>query len=85
MVLFSTSSAENFDSLKVPELKNMLRERGLKVSGRKSELVDRLRGDIDSSNVKGAAHTKEDNIDLDISSFAAGVPFDGIVIEAGKS
>jgi hypothetical protein len=28
----------------VPELKEMLKERGLKVGGRKSELIERLQG-----------------------------------------
>ena len=35
-------SAENLTKLTVPVLKGMLKERGLKVSGNKAELVDRL-------------------------------------------
>jgi transcription antitermination factor NusG len=34
----------DFDSMTVPELKEMLKERGLKVGGRKSELIERLQG-----------------------------------------
>jgi hypothetical protein len=34
----------DFNSMTVPELKEMLKERGLKVGGRKSELIERLQG-----------------------------------------
>ena len=34
-----------FEDLKVPELKELLKERGLKVSGKKSELIERLEAD----------------------------------------
>lgn len=34
--------AKDLDSLKVPDLKKLLKERGLKVSGKKSELIQRL-------------------------------------------
>ena len=37
-----SSSPGDLHNMKVPELKEMLRERGLKVSGKKSELIDRL-------------------------------------------
>jgi len=38
----SSSSSEDLSSLTVPVLKGMLKERGLKVSGKKSDLIDRL-------------------------------------------
>ena len=41
------NDAHNIDdlsSLTVPELKDMLRDRGLKVGGKKAELIDRLQG-----------------------------------------
>ena len=37
------AAAEDLHSLKVPQLKQLLKERGLKVSGKKQELIDRLR------------------------------------------
>ena len=40
---------EEFETMTVPELKELLRERGLKVGGKKSELIERL---SESSNVK---------------------------------
>ena len=35
----------NYDDMKVPDLKNALKEKGLPVSGKKSELIDRLKGE----------------------------------------
>ncbi len=40
---------EEFDNMTVPELKELLREKGLKVGGKKSELIERL---SESSTVK---------------------------------
>ena len=39
----STEELYDIESLTVPELKDLLREKGLKVSGKKSELIERLR------------------------------------------
>ena len=38
----ATNKSVDVDSLTVPQLKEMLRERGLKVSGKKAELIERL-------------------------------------------
>lgn len=35
----------NYDDMKVPDLKSALKEKGLPVGGKKSELIDRLKGD----------------------------------------
>ena len=35
----------NYDSMKVSDLKEVLKEKGLPVSGKKSELIDRLKGE----------------------------------------
>lgn len=40
----SGSHAEDFSSLTVPELKELLKRKGLKVGGKKAELIDRLQG-----------------------------------------
>ena len=37
------ATTESYDTMKVPELKALLKERGLKVGGKKAELVARLR------------------------------------------
>ena len=37
------ATTESYDAMKVPELKALLKERGLKVGGKKAELVARLR------------------------------------------
>ena len=37
------ASSESYDTMKVPELKALLKEKGLKVGGKKAELVARLR------------------------------------------
>ena len=62
----------------------MLRARGLKVGGRKAELIDRLRGNpaVDVPTPKEATATMEDNPP---TQFDGAIPIDGIVIEAGKS
>ena len=80
----AVSDDHDFDSLRVPELKEMLRARGLKVGGRKAELIDRLRGNpaVDVPTPKEATATMEDNPP---TQFDGAIPIDGIVIEAGKS
>ena len=40
----AATSSGDFDSMSVPELKDLLRSKGMKVGGRKSELIDRLQG-----------------------------------------
>jgi ribosomal protein L24 len=40
-----TSEDINYDSMKVPDLKAALKEKGLPVGGKKSELIDRLKGE----------------------------------------
>ena len=39
----AANAAEDLTTLKVPQLKQLLKERGLKVSGKKQDLIDRLR------------------------------------------
>tara|TARA_B110000116_G_scaffold146643_1_gene126927 strand:- start:1060 stop:1635 length:576 start_codon:yes stop_codon:yes gene_type:complete len=41
----NTSEEVNYDDMKVPDLKAVLKEKGLPVSGKKSELIDRLKGE----------------------------------------
>ena len=41
----NTSEEVNYDDMKVPDLKAALKEKGLHVSGKKSELIDRLKGE----------------------------------------
>jgi large subunit ribosomal protein L24 len=41
----SSDNDVNYDDMKVPDLKNALKEKGLPVSGKKSELIDRLKGE----------------------------------------
>ena len=52
--LHSTATREDLLTNTVPVLKEMLRERGAKVSGRKSELVDRLLAGMDDVAVSDA-------------------------------
>jgi hypothetical protein len=41
----NTSKEVNYDDMKVPDLKAALKGKGLPVSGKKSELIDRLKGE----------------------------------------
>ena len=41
----NTSEEVNYDDMKVPDLKAALKEKGLPVGGKKSELIDRLKGE----------------------------------------
>lgn len=79
----------DLDSLLVTELKEMLRERGLKVGGRKAELIERLRqnGGNSDSLADGPRSSKRRDISDSAAHIPASktVPIDGIVIEAGKS
>jgi superfamily II DNA/RNA helicase len=59
---FSVSGKSSFASLTVPELKDILRSRGLAVSGNKSELVERLIK-YDESNSRGELKDSSDNWD----------------------
>ena len=78
----SDDDLSQLESLHVPELKNKLRVRGLKVGGRKAELIDRLRGY--GGDVLSEVETVEDIGNTPLQHVAS-VPIDGIVIEAGKS
>lgn len=71
--------------MRVPELKELLRSRGLRVSGRKAELVGRLLeegGDAGVPTVDTAQPPVPSSPELqDVPN----IPLDGVVIEAGKS
>ena len=61
---------EEYDTLTVPELKELLRERGLKVGGKKSELIARLQDnpgseEAESVPVESQAETEEFDDDFD--------------------
>jgi hypothetical protein len=47
----SDTAVNSLDGLTVPALKNILRSRGLPVSGRKAELLERLRGTDTESGI----------------------------------
>ena len=40
-----TEDTDDYDNMTVAELKDVLKEKGLPVSGKKSELIERLQGD----------------------------------------
>ncbi|GMI19712.1 hypothetical protein TrRE_jg9772 [Triparma retinervis] len=61
--LCSTSTREDLLLHTVPVLKDMLRERGEKVSGRKSELVDRLLTGVEVVKVEDAFPVQDDPVD----------------------
>lgn len=67
----------------------MLRPRGVKVSGRKGELVGRLLdGDakgFDSASVEHPKVESQPSVTAIKSVHSKSIPLDGIVIEAGKS
>jgi SAP domain len=50
----STDELEVLNTAKLPQLKAMCKERGLKVSGKKAELIERLREDFANSPVETA-------------------------------
>jgi len=54
-----------FEDLKVPELKELLKERGLKVSGKKSELIERLEAD-DTTTGSSDTPVEESKPQLDV-------------------
>lgn len=61
---------EEYDTLTVPELKELLRERGLKVGGKKSELIARLQDnprseEAESAPVESQTETEEFDDDFD--------------------
>ena len=60
---------EEFDKMTVPELKEMLREKGLKVGGKKSELIERLTesSTLIEDPIEGSDSHSED--DLEDSEF----------------
>ena len=60
---------EEFDKMTVPELKELLREKGLKVGGKKSELIERLTesSTLIEDPIEGSDSHSED--DLEDSEF----------------
>lgn len=79
----------DLESLRVPELKELLRSRGLMVSGRKAELVGRLLegGDAEGPSIASAEQSEVESPATAIqnSVHSNSIPLDAIVIEAGKS
>ena len=61
---------EGFESKTVAELRDMLKEKGMPVSGKKSELIDRLRNadDADSEVVKETQKTMEKEYGISLST-----------------
>jgi len=93
VILRSSSRADDLEALRVPELKDLLRARGLPVSGRKSELIGRLLLE-EGGTTDDAGSTNPDAADGALAAAATAasetslftsIPPDGIVIEAGKS
>ena len=59
---------EEYDKLTVPELKELLRERGLKVGGNKSELIARLQdnpGSEEAESVPVESQAEAEDFDDD--------------------
>mmetsp|Transcript_12585 Transcript_12585/g.18371 ORF Transcript_12585/g.18371 Transcript_12585/m.18371 type:complete len:140 (-) Transcript_12585:504-923(-) len=83
--LFSTASDADLEAVRVPELKDMLRSRGLKVGGRKAELIERLRGCSDDTEVINSSDSESESTDAPPIMSMSSIPLDAIVIEAGKS
>lgn len=87
--LFSSgpASPDDLDALRVPDLKDRLRSLGLKVGGRKADLVERLRSASGGPVVVGgggAPALEEVSVSTSVSSYDA-VPPGAIVILACKS
>eukprot|EP01112_Ceratiomyxa_fruticulosa_P010103 TRINITY_DN2661_c0_g1_i3.p1 TRINITY_DN2661_c0_g1~~TRINITY_DN2661_c0_g1_i3.p1 ORF type:complete len:292 (-),score=38.93 TRINITY_DN2661_c0_g1_i3:5-880(-) len=66
------SASPDYESMKIPELKEILRSRGLKVGGNKAELIDRLEGrEIATSSSRkrkaGDGDTNEVHPSIDVS------------------
>lgn len=74
----------DLEALRVPELKELLRTRGLMVSGRKAELVGRLLEGGDNAEGFSSASAEQSEV-TQHSVHSNSIPLDGIVIEAGKS
>ena len=59
---------DEYETMTVPELKELLRERGLKVGGKKSDLIDRL---LDNPSMQQTDSVPTDN-DADVDEFDDG-------------
>jgi len=87
----TTTTRQDLEKLKVPELKQKLRTLGLKVGGRKSELIDRLLETTTSKSTLPNTESLLDNEELSRppsngdDQRVAVVPADGVVILACKS
>lgn len=55
----------NFDDITVAELKEMLRERGLSATGRKAELLRRLKGEYETLKRGSPIHRRVAHLNLD--------------------
>jgi large subunit ribosomal protein L24 len=58
----------DYSNMTVPELKNSLKEKGLPISGKKSELIERLKGDFDDSEDSETEETTEVDEKIDYSN-----------------
>jgi hypothetical protein len=63
-----TESTGALDSLTMEELKTMLRDKGLKVGGKKSELIERLQSQVKAASVRSVLFNSVSADDLTLSS-----------------
>ncbi len=75
------SENEDFESLKVIELQNELRKRGLDTKGRKVDLINRLRQAVNNGNEGDNHHRSMKNKSFDnISFIVSGTTIDNSVL-----
>lgn len=56
----NVSTSTDYSKLKVPELKTMLRDKGLPTAGRKAELIQRLEDNEDNMDIDESSKNKEE-------------------------
>ena len=67
----------DYESMTIAQLKDLLRERGLKVGGKKSELIERLAGSEPSSEtVPEEAQNAEEEVEIEESDMTEEEDFD---------
>ena len=70
--------SEEFENMTVAQLKEILKQRGLPVSGTKKSLIERLTENNEAQEEVGEVEVQEDSAETTDEDFICSIPFDAL-------